>query len=192
MARRNSVAYRPSRSHSCSPARSSDSPRSPPPAASGSSPSSSPESNGATSPESRQPACSGPPSCVCSDALVQSARHGRAASHTSCGSDDEWPGCLTTPTQPSVHPLKRAVVPPGFEKLIHSSPRGKLVRQHPPRAPRSRDVKHGINDFAHVGAARSSSRFGRGNQWYDPLPLRIGHVGGVSLPCIHDCKIRNL
>ena len=95
-------------------------------------------------------------------------------------------------SQSRVHPLERAVVPPGFEKLIHSSPRGKLVRQHPPRAPRSRDVKHGINDFAHVGAARSSSRFGRGNQWYDPLPLRIGHVGGVSLPCIHDCTIRNL
>ena len=66
------------------------------------------------------------------------------------------------------------------------------MRQHPPRTPCARDVKHRVNDFAHVGAARSSSRFGRGNQWYDPLPLRIGHVGRVSLPCIHDCTIRNL
>lgn len=95
-------------------------------------------------------------------------------------------------SQSSIHPLERAVVPPRFEKLIHSSPGRELVRQHPPRTPCARDVKHRVNDFAHVGAARSSSRFGRGNQWYDPLPLRIGHVGRVSLPCFHDCTRPNL
>ena len=103
---------------------------------------------------------------------------------------DAWFGL---PLVPAAHLLPEsgvdaspsAVVPPAGIELVHRSPLGEVVRQHSPSTPGAGDVEDGVEDLSHVGRAWPTARFGGRNQRLDPLPLRIGQIGGVSLPC-HD------
>ena len=55
----------------------------------------------------------------------------------------------TTPlTQPVVHALPRAVAPEEAVVMMNRRPRWKLVRQQPPGAARSQEIKHRVNNIA--------------------------------------------
>src|SRR6056297_3633246 len=88
--------------------------------------------------------------------------------------------------QPSIHPFQRAVFPPILEEFVNCSPGRKIVRQHPPGTAGPGEIKQRVDNFPHVSFAGPPTRFFLRNQRFDPLPLRIGQIGRVSLPCIHE------
>lgn len=79
-----------------------------------------------------------------------------------------------------------AVVPPLAEPAIDGLPRREVVGQHPPGPAGPELVKDRVEDGPVVGRWPSpfgGSGFGSWDQGSEALPLGVGQVGGVGLPC---------
>ena len=85
-----------------------------------------------------------------------------------------------------VDALPHAGQAPQAEPGVHRLPRREVVRQQPPRLPGPEQVEHGVHHLAGVGR-RPPALAGAGldarEQRLDPLPLVVGQIGRVGLPC---------
>ena len=88
--------------------------------------------------------------------------------------------CLAhTPTQSIVYGFPDAFLAPGVEVTIDRLPRGKVVGQHAPGATTSQDIENGIDDFPHINASATTSRFGWWNERFQDEMLNIGQITGI-------------
>ena len=79
-----------------------------------------------------------------------------------------------------VNPFKAPVIAPSGEPAVNRPPRGKVVRQQPPRAARSHDIEDAVDDLAHRPSARPARGAGLRQVRRDHAPLCIGQIGLVS------------
>src|SRR3974377_796580 len=85
----------------------------------------------------------------------------------------------------SVDLLPDAVVPPGVEGVGDGLPRREVMGQHAPGATAPRQVEHRIDDLPQrVGARATHLAIALGEQVLDIVPLEVGQVTGIALPCI--------
>jgi len=90
-----------------------------------------------------------------------------------------------------VDALPDAAVAPGVEVVGDGLPGGEVVGEHPPGASSPGQVEDGIDDLAQgVGAGPAGAAVAPGEQVFDVVPLEVGQVTRVSLPCsgIHTCE----
>src|SRR5215475_13659226 len=57
----------------------------------------------------------------------------------------------------------------------------KLFREQAPLASAPQDVEDGIDHLAHIGRARATTTFGRGNERCQDGPFRLGEIRWVAL-----------
>src|SRR5215471_19451651 len=80
-----------------------------------------------------------------------------------------------------MHSLPDTRTAPDPEIMVDGLVGRKIGGEHPPLAPAPQTVEDGIDHLAHVGGARAATRFGRGNEWRQDGPFRIGEIRGVAL-----------
>src|SRR5262249_38530458 len=87
-------------------------------------------------------------------------------------------------TQGGVDALPDAAVAPGVEVVGDGLPGGEVVGEHPPGASSPGQVEDGIDDLPQgVGAGPAGAAVAPGEQVFDVVPLEVGQVTRVSLPC---------
>src|SRR5947209_8922078 len=93
------------------------------------------------------------------------------------------------PTQLSakrvVDALPRPIITPVSKVGVDTLPRWVLPRQHPPLTPTHDDVHDRIDDPSHLQAAWSASWLGRGNEFFDTIPLTVGQIGWIQVGVFH-------
>lgn len=68
-------------------------------------------------------------------------------------------------------------------------PREEVVRQHPPSAAATDDIKNGINDLARLTGTRSATQFDGRQEGGKDRPLTIREVGRIPSSCYHQGTI---
>jgi hypothetical protein len=96
-------------------------------------------------------------------------------------------GLAQIPTQGVMHPLPDACTSPGPEIMVDGLVGRKLSREQAPLAAAPQHVEDGIEHLAHIGRARATTGFGRGNERCQEGPFRLGEIGGIALP--HPCAL---
>lgn len=79
--------------------------------------------------------------------------------------------------------LPGSVITPDPEVVVDRLPAREVVRECPPRTAIAHDVEDRIDDLAALDTGGTTASLGFGNLWFDPVPLGIGQVGGVSFSC---------
>ena len=90
-------------------------------------------------------------------------------------------GLAQIPTQGVVHPLPDACPAPGPEIMVDGLVGRKVGGEQAPLAPAPQDVEDGIDHLAHVGRARATTEFGRGNERCQDGPFRLGEIRWIAL-----------
>ena len=84
-----------------------------------------------------------------------------------------------------VTPTPRAIIAKRAKVAIDALPGRILSWQHPPVTPRDGQIQDRIDHRAHVQRAWVTSRFCRRDQVFDPIPLKVGQIGGIQLVLVH-------
>src|SRR5579859_2546945 len=83
--------------------------------------------------------------------------------------------------------LDQPGVAPGVEVVADQTPGREVVRQHAPGTAAAGQVEQGIHDVAQVVGAGPAALAALGpvEQVLDVVPLEVGEVAGIVLPCVH-------
>src|SRR5271165_543401 len=102
-------------------------------------------------------------------------------------------GAADVETEDGVDFLPDAFVTPGVEVVRHRLPRREVMGQHPPGATAAGQVADGVDDVAQgVGAWPSTLALALREEVLNVVPLQIGKITGITLPCIHGHKVNDL
>ena len=87
------------------------------------------------------------------------------------------------PNQPIVNPLKRAIVTPFGEVVVHRTLWKQVMGDHVPLATAAALIQDRVEHFPHVNAPRTTAfatLASWGYQFANDLPLMVGEVAGIS------------